>query len=416
MKYLVTAQEMKQYDKNTIEYLGIPGPVLMERAALAAEDFIKERFDAVKERTKVLIFAGMGNNGGDGLALARLLAADGYAVAVKCVGDMQRATNQWKSQWQTLQHFPVKTDSNIAVDEYNVIVDALFGVGLSRPVEGNYADAVKEMNMAEGFKLALDVPSGICSDTGRVLGCAFLADATVTFGFCKRGLVLYPGAEYAGEVRTANVGIGQESFLGQEPEMYTYEKGSVQLLKRNAAGNKGTFGKALLVAGSNGMAGAAILAAKAAYRTGAGMVKVITAEENRQIIQQGIPEALYGSCRQLTESLDWADVIAIGPGIGREEQALQCLKTVVEKQEAAGAGCRCPKPPGRGERQDAGRRTARPGCGRQSDPSDTSCGGNVKTAKTDDLRVQGRPPHMCENTGRTISCRSSCQGCEDCGM
>ena len=331
MKYLVTAQEMKQYDKNTIEYLGIPGPVLMERAALAAEDFIKERFDAVKERTKVLIFAGMGNNGGDGLALARLLAADGYAVAVKCVGDMQRATKQWKSQWQTLQHFPVKTDSNIAVDEYNVIVDALFGVGLSRPVEGNYADAVKEMNKAEGFKLALDVPSGICSDTGRVLGCAFLADATVTFGFCKRGLVLYPGAEYAGEVRTANVGIGPESFLGQEPEMYTYEKGSVQLIKRNAAGNKGTFGKALLVAGSNGMAGAAILAAKAAYRTGAGMVKVITAEENRQIIQQGIPEALYGSCRQLTESLDWADVIAIGPGIGREEQALQCLKTVVER-------------------------------------------------------------------------------------
>ena len=105
--------------------------------------------------------------------------------------------------------------------------------------------------------------------------------------------------------------------------MYTYEKGSVQLIKINAAGNKGTFGKALLVAGSNGMAGAAILAAKAAYRTGAGMVKVITAEENRQIIQQGIPEALYGSCRQLTESLDWADVIAIGPGIGREEQALQ---------------------------------------------------------------------------------------------
>ena len=331
MKYLVTAQEMKQYDKNTIEYLGIPGPVLMERAALAAEDFLKERFDAVKERTKVLIFAGMGNNGGDGLALARLLAADGYAVAVKCVGDMQRATNQWKSQWQTLQHFPVKTDSNIAVDEYNVIVDALFGVGLSRPVEGSYADAVEEMNMAEGFKLALDVPSGICSDTGRVLGCAFLADVTVTFGFCKRGLVLYPGAEYAGEVRTANVGIGPESFLGQKPEMYTYEKGSVQLLKRNAAGNKGTFGKALLVAGSNGMAGAAILAAKAAYRTGAGMVKVITAEENRQIIQQGIPEALYGSCRQLTESLDWADVIAIGPGIGREEQALQCLKTVVER-------------------------------------------------------------------------------------
>ena len=141
MRYLVTAQEMKQYDKNTIEYLGIPGPVLMERAALAAEDFLKERFDAVKERTKVLIFAGMGNNGGDGLALARLLAADGYTVAVRLVGDPEKATEQWKSQWQTLQHFPVKTDSNTQADEYNVIVDALFGVGLSRPVEGIYAEA-----------------------------------------------------------------------------------------------------------------------------------------------------------------------------------------------------------------------------------------------------------------------------------
>lgn len=331
MKYLVTAQEMKQYDKNTIEYLGIPGPVLMERAALAAEDFLKERFDAVKERTKVLIFAGMGNNGGDGLALARLLAADGYMTAVRCVGDPEKATEQWKSQWQTLQHFPVKTDSNTQTDEYNVIVDALFGVGLSRPVEGLYAEAVEEMNAAKGFKLALDVPSGICSDTGRVLGCAFRADATITFGFCKRGLVMYPGADYAGQVQTANVGIGPESFQGQIPEMYTMEKGENCLPDRASSGNKGTFGKALLVAGSNGMAGAAILAARAAYRTGAGMVKVITAEENRQILQQGIPEALYGSCRQLAESLEWADVITIGPGIGREEQALQCLKTVVEK-------------------------------------------------------------------------------------
>ena len=178
MRYLVTAQEMKQYDKNTIEYLGIPGPVLMERAALAAEDLLKERFDAVKERTKVLIFAGMGNNGGDGLALARLLAADGYTVAVRLVGDPAKSTEQWKGQWQTLQHFPVKTDSNTQTDEYNVIVDALFGVGLSRPVEGIYQDAVEEMNAGKGFKVALDVPSGICSDTGRVLGCAFHADAT----------------------------------------------------------------------------------------------------------------------------------------------------------------------------------------------------------------------------------------------
>ena len=325
MRYLVTAQEMKQYDKNTIEYLGIPGPVLMERAALAAEDFLKERFDAVKERTKVLIFAGMGNNGGDGLALARLLAADGYTVSVRLVGDPEKATEQWKSQWQTLQHFPVKTDSNTQADEYNVIVDALFGVGLSRPVEGIYAEAVEEMNVAEGFKLALDVPSGICSDTGRVLGCAFLADATITFGFCKRGLVMYPGTDYAGQVHIANVGIGPESFLGQSPEMYTYDSCEQHLPDRTSSGNKGTFGKALLVAG---------------------MVKVITADLTAgnsgsfvRILQTAVREHGMGGCYCYRSRHRQR-----GTGTGMPE------KSSGKEQKAISAGCGCTESSGRRKR------------------------------------------------------------------
>ena len=299
----------------------------------------------------MLIFAGMGNNGGDGLALARLLAADGYTVSVRLVGDPEKATEQWKSQWQTLQHFPVKTDSNTQADEYNVIVDALFGVGLSRPVEGIYAEAVEEMNVAEGFKLALDVPSGICSDTGRVLGCAFLADATITFGFCKRGLVMYPGTDYAGQVHIANVGIGPESFLGQSPEMYTYDSCEQHLPDRTSSGNKGTFGKALLVAGSNGMAGAAILAARAAYRTGAGMVKSnhrrgepadLTAGNSGsfvRILQTAVREHGMGGCYCYRSRHRQR-----GTGTGMPE------KSSGKEQKAISAGCGCTESSGRRKR------------------------------------------------------------------
>lgn len=324
--YLVTAEEMKEYDSNTIERIGVPGMVLMERAALAALEVIQERWG----KGNALILSGMGNNGGDGLALARLLSEKDWQVEVWCVGNPEKATGQWKAQRQILDSYPVIFSSRPGRSEYTIIVDALFGVGLSREVTGEYARAVEELQRLAGFKLAMDIPSGIDSDTGRIWGTAVKADATVTFGFLKRGLGLYPGCQWAGEIIPADVGITERSFFGREPETFTFAEEPGKLLPDRAGdGNKGTFGKLLLVAGSINMAGAAVLAAKAAYRAGAGMVKVITPEENRVVLQTAVPEALYGTQWELADGLEWADVIVIGPGIGKSQAAVNNLRQVL---------------------------------------------------------------------------------------
>ncbi|MBE5874232.1 MAG: NAD(P)H-hydrate dehydratase [Lachnospiraceae bacterium] len=325
MKYVVTAEEMRQYDKNTIEKIGLPGMVLMERAAIAAFELVWMR-----KPENVLIIAGMGNNGGDGLALARLLSERGIQTCVWCVGDKDRASDQWKQQYEILQNYSVDFCNEAPIKEYSIIVDALFGVGLSREITGIYENAVSYINTRRSFKMSLDVPSGICSDTGKILGCAVKADCTVTFGFLKRGMLLYPGCEYAGEIHVADIGIGSASFFGKEPDMFCYEEAAEELLpERIPSGNKGTFGKLLLIAGSVNMAGAAILAAKSAYRVGAGMVKVLSPQENREIIQRSIPDAMYGTYEDLEASLAWADILAIGPGLSMSPKAKEVLARVI---------------------------------------------------------------------------------------
>lgn len=352
MRYLVTAQEMKQYDTNTIEKLGIPGPVLMERAALACFDALTEHFSDEDDRPRVLVFVGVGNNGGDGLALARLLSEQSMDVSVCTVGDPEKASVQWAKQRSILSHYPVKLydfetefypmwkkEASTFRASYDAVVDAIFGVGLSRPVEGSFSKAISCMNELKGFKLAIDVPSGISSDTGDFLGNAFVADRTVTFGFCKRGLVCYPGADYAGCVTVAEVGINRFAFEGRVPRMFTYDEDVKFLLpRRDPAGNKGTFGKVLLIAGTDRMAGAAILSAKACARCGAGMVKVVSPEVNREILQTALPEALYERAeafliksvgnslsKAAADAFAWADVIAIGPGLGQDARARELL-------------------------------------------------------------------------------------------
>ena len=327
VQYLVTAGEMKEYDGNTIDRIGIPGMVLMERAALAAREFIMGRWEA----GSALILAGTGNNGGDGLALARLLSEKGWEAEVWCVGNTEKATGQWKAQRHILENYPVDFGSIPKRSEYTIIVDALFGVGLSREVTGEYAKAVSALREIKGFKLALDLPSGIDTDTGKVWGIAVKADATVTFGFMKRGLGLYPGCELAGEIILADIGINKKSFYGREPGAFTFTEEPATLLPPRAGdGNKGTFGKILLLAGSVNMAGAAVLAARAAYRMGAGMVKVITPEENRAVLQTAVPEALFGTQWELGDGLEWADVVVAGPGIGKSQSASNNLRQILK--------------------------------------------------------------------------------------
>ncbi|MBO4750502.1 MAG: NAD(P)H-hydrate epimerase, partial [Lachnospiraceae bacterium] len=187
MRYLVTAKEMRTYDENTISRIGIPGMVLMERAALETFYAVSEK-GLVKEGEAAFVLAGFGNNGGDGLALARMLCDASMEVDVMLVGNEEKASEQWKEQRKILESYPVRYVKDGSGRSYQLVVDALFGVGLSRNVTGEYAAAIQMANAMKGYKVAMDIPSGISADDGAELGVSFQADLTVTYGLIKRGL------------------------------------------------------------------------------------------------------------------------------------------------------------------------------------------------------------------------------------
>lgn len=348
MEYLVTGNEMRAYDNDTIHQIGIPASVLMERAALQTAACVEKALLARYGRAqagKVLCVCGTGNNGGDGLCVARLLAEKGIPAEAALLGDRERLTEETRRQLSILTHFDIVVHKEIPREEYDVVVDALFGTGLTREITGALRDAVEEINRRQSYRIAVDIPSGINADTGSVMGAAVKADETVALAFKKRGHCLYPGALYAGKITVADIGITEKSFFGNPPRMYTYtEKPADYLPKRKPDGNKGTFGKLLLVAGSEKMAGAALLAAKSAYRAGTGMVKLVIPEQIREIVQSTLPEALiqtYDSPLALTEAeeqlfaenMKWADAIAIGCGLTVCESAKRLLTLAVLQGE-----------------------------------------------------------------------------------
>ncbi|MGN1147368.1 MAG: NAD(P)H-hydrate epimerase, partial [Lachnospiraceae bacterium] len=204
MEYLVTAKEMRAYDTYTIEHIGIPALVLMERAALVVTQCVEE---VLREKPgKVLCVCGTGNNGGDGLGVARLLLDRGIDVKVALIGDAERATKETQVQLAILQQYGIVPVPEVPEGEYALVVDALFGTGLSREVAGVYRQAIETMNEKGACLVAIDIPSGIDADTGAVWGTAVRADITVTLGFKKRGLFLYPGAAFAGTIKLADIG------------------------------------------------------------------------------------------------------------------------------------------------------------------------------------------------------------------
>ncbi len=347
MEYVVNASQMKRYDSNTMEYFGVPGLVLMERAALAAAEILKENLPlSTKRPVRILVLCGSGNNGGDGLAMGRLLCQQGYEVDFVMVQQNGKLSEQAGIQLSIIRQYGWRVYSfpDWPTGSYDGCVDALFGIGLTRPVEGIYAEVLERFAQIKGFRMALDMPSGIHTDTGAVMGYAVPADVTVTFGFKKRGQLFYPGCLYTGKLVCAPIGITADSFLEQKPETFTLAADGSELFgllpKRVESGNKGTFGKVLLIAGSPRMGGACRLAAESVLRTGAGMVKVLTAAENRDVLLRALPEAMivtYTAQDELEavvrEALPWADVIGIGPGLGTEEAAGRILHTVITESK-----------------------------------------------------------------------------------
>ncbi|WP_312095888.1 NAD(P)H-hydrate dehydratase [Niallia sp.] len=332
MEYLLNSEEMKRCDATTIQKIGMPSMVLMERAALSVVEELAS-FDL----KRVLVVCGSGNNGADGYAVARLLHLQNIKVDVLFVGNEQKRTSENEQQKKIAEYYGVKSVSDIGINQYTTIVDALFGIGLSRPISGKYLEVIEQVNQAEAEILSVDIPSGISADNGKVMGNAIKATKTVTFAFQKLGLVLYPGAAYAGSVKIKDIGITEVGFEGEVPKVYTYtDKDLKKIPKRHSYSNKGTYGKILVIAGSKNMSGAAYFSAKAAYRMGAGLVRIVTPEENRQILQTLLPESIvttYHSSQLeedwLMDAINWASAIVIGPGMGITEEAHYLVSKVL---------------------------------------------------------------------------------------
>lgn len=332
MEYLVDAKHMKRCDQAAIEGLGIPAMVLMERAALAVTG---ELLKARPQPAPVLVVCGSGNNGGDGFAIARLLAEQKIAVEVFFAGNDASMTEECRLQRAICENCGIKIVRDFPEKEYTTIVDALFGIGLSRDVTGAYAELIGKLNASAAYKVAVDIPSGIRADTGTVSSAAVRADLTVTFAARKLGQVLYPAADFCGRVVCRSVGIPVRK---EDAVAYALEREDLSKLPgRIPWANKGTYGKVLLIAGSEGMSGAACLGAEAAYRMGSGLVRVLTPECNRVVLQTKLPEAIVTAYQnaedakeKLLRAMAWADVIGIGPGLGMTESARALLEAVLE--------------------------------------------------------------------------------------
>lgn len=335
MEYLLNAQEMRECDRNMISQIGMPSMVLMERAALGC---VEELTDGSFDLRSVLVVCSTGNNGGDGLAVARILSLRGIAVKVYLMGKEASCTEETRLQKNICEKYRLNFVSKIEIGEYTSIVDAIFGVGLSRNIEGQYADVINAMNHSHAAVMSVDIPSGICADSGCIMGTAVRARKTVTFAYKKIGHILYPGTEYSGKVVVKEIGITQEGFGGEFPKVFSYTKEDLKRLPPRAPySNKGSYGKVLVVAGSPNMCGAAFLSAKSAYRMGTGLVRIFTEECNRVILQTMLPEAILTTYEsgnfqkeQLKEALTWATVVVFGPGLGKSPEKYGLLETVLK--------------------------------------------------------------------------------------
>lgn len=339
MRFLPDGDSMKAADKDTIENLGIPSLELMERAARSCIDSMKkEKLDF----TDVLIVCGSGNNGGDGFAIARLLKEEGCAVTVFMAGNPAHLSAECRYQWKLFESIGGSIRDHYPDGTYSLIIDAIFGVGLSREVTGHYREVIEWMNEASGTKVAVDIPSGISAGNGCVLGIAFRADYTVTFQVEKIGLIFYPGKEYAGKVTVTDIGISLRTMEKNKNIAYLPDREEYirMLPDRPEDSNKGTYGRLLVIAGSKGMSGAAFLNAMAAYRMGAGLVQIYTEESNRIILQALLPEAIITTYTEFDKEevkrlLSHADAVCIGSGLSRSKTAKKILKTVLSNVEVA---------------------------------------------------------------------------------
>jgi len=327
---------VREIDRTAIEELGITGYSLMTRAGAASIAAARKRFPDAR-RWQVL--CGAGNNAGDGYVVARLAALDGIVVSVVTLvdpdtlsGDAATAYGDFAADGGVVMPWAGEVDA-----EADLLVDGMLGSGLMRDIDGDFAACVLAINEHLAPVLALDIPTGLHGDTGEVLGCAVLADITVTFVGLKTGLFLGQGSNCTGELVFAGLDIPEAASAASEIEFRRIDDKTAEqhLPRRRRTSHKGDFGHVLAVGGAAGMPGAIRLCGEAALRSGAGRVSIATDPGHAAIIVANRPELMchgVSGADDLKQLIDNADVIAVGPGLGRSPWAAELMAVLVDDE------------------------------------------------------------------------------------
>ena len=351
---VLTAAQMQAVDRRAIDELGIPGMVLMENASVGVADAIGERFP---DAASVSIFCGPGNNGGDGLALARILDARGYGVSTFLVlrsnepgGDAGTQLAILERAGRPVERLGPEDPLEPAIRRAgagDLVVDALFGTGLTRPLSGHFAELLHRLNGLGKPIVAVDLPSGLDGSRAQPVGPTLHADLTVTFAAPKIAHVLAPACEAVGELAVVDLGIPAELVEEADGELYLSTEADMRslLLPRDPSSHKGTFGHVLLAGGSKGKSGAPVLAARAAVRGGAGLVTVAVPESILAPVDAGCVESMTvglpetprgevgpGASHGLSAAANGKSAVGLGPGLGTgsdaRELVISCLQTL----------------------------------------------------------------------------------------
>ncbi|GAA0177632.1 bifunctional ADP-dependent NAD(P)H-hydrate dehydratase/NAD(P)H-hydrate epimerase [Clostridium sediminicola] len=342
MKILKSCK-IREIDKYCIEKLGIPGIILMENAANKVIDNID-----LKVYNRFVIVCGVGNNGGDGLVVARHLYTKGKKVEVFIIGDITKMSKDCKINYEIIKNLKIKINvvNNMediyllreAINRCEVTIDSIFGTGIKRNVEGIYNSAISIININSKYTISIDMPSGINSDTGKVMGIAINANKTVTFQMLKRGFINYGTDCYTGKVIVEDIGIPEfvvDKF--QENEYMTdIEDINKILIYGTKYLHKGNFGKVNIIAGSEGFVGAAYIATQAAVRIGAGLVTLTCPKAVRNILSSKLVEAMTVELEnkiKFRESMEKYDAIAAGPGMGNTEKTKEVIYDLISNSK-----------------------------------------------------------------------------------
>lgn len=344
---ILPIDKIRAADAYTIEHEPIPSIELMERAATQLLRWIINHVDNTHP---FYIFAGPGNNGGDGLALGRMLAEAKYKVKIYIIRYTDKTSEDFQVNYERAIQLPSisaseirKTEEFPEIGEESVVIDAIFGSGLTRPIKGFIADVIKKINDSPAIKVAIDTPSGVFSDTSSVQndGVIVRADYTLSFQFPKLAFMMPENDPYVGEWHVLDIGLHLEYINSVSTHnFFTVKEDVVPLIKkRRKFSHKGTYGHALLIAGSYGKMGAAVLAAESCLRSGVGLLHVHIPKVGYQIMQTALPEAMismdrYDNYFSEVPDLSIYNAVGIGPGLGTEHQSQMALKLLIQEFNA----------------------------------------------------------------------------------